>query len=142
MLLECDSYMKHKKILDTSQTSIKIHDTTCCREHLEKTNCTFNDNDTITYIPRRKMKFVLDLSVGDPEKDRIVVPNIPLLVMSLMRKYSKIIDCHAEAYNSRLVTSVFVIFKCPRTWNYVDFKFRFHRIVTNYNISSVFNARS
>jgi hypothetical protein len=50
------------------------------REELENTNCTFNSNDTITYIPRRKLHFELSSSVGDPETDRIIIPNIPLLV--------------------------------------------------------------
>lgn len=50
------------------------------REELENTNCTFHDNDTITYIPRRKLHFDAELSVGNPATDRIMAPNIPLLV--------------------------------------------------------------
>ncbi|XP_025421899.1 scavenger receptor class B member 1-like isoform X2 [Sipha flava] len=57
-------------------------------EELENTNCTFNSNDTITYIPRRKLHFELSSSVGDPETDRIIIPNIPLLGFSSMLRNS------------------------------------------------------
>ncbi|XP_060858229.1 scavenger receptor class B member 1-like isoform X1 [Metopolophium dirhodum] len=57
-------------------------------EELENTNTTFQSNDTVTYIPRRKLHFDLNLSVGDPEVDHIVVPNIPLLGFSSMLRSS------------------------------------------------------
>nr|XP_050845801.1 scavenger receptor class B member 1-like isoform X1 [Vespula vulgaris] len=49
------------------------------QEFLENTNVTFNDNGTITYIPRRTVFFVPELSKSDPKKDFVTVPNIPML---------------------------------------------------------------
>jgi len=51
-----------------------------CREFLENDNITFNDNGTLTYIPRRKIVYVPEMSVNNPAKDMLNVPNIPLLV--------------------------------------------------------------
>ncbi|XP_015179933.1 PREDICTED: scavenger receptor class B member 1-like [Polistes dominula] len=49
------------------------------QEFLEHTNITFNDNGTLTYIPRRTVFFVPELSISDPEKDFVYVPNIGML---------------------------------------------------------------
>ncbi|KAI4487717.1 hypothetical protein M0802_011907 [Mischocyttarus mexicanus] len=49
------------------------------QEFLEETNITFNDNGTITYVPKRTVFFVPELSKGDPKKDFVTVPNIPML---------------------------------------------------------------
>ncbi|VVC33177.1 Hypothetical protein CINCED_3A004628 [Cinara cedri] len=57
-------------------------------EELENTNCTFYSNDTVTYVPRRKLHFELKSSVGNPETDRIIIPNLPLLGFSSMLKNS------------------------------------------------------
>jgi scavenger receptor class B, member 1 len=55
------------------------------REALEHENVTFNLNGTLSYIPRRfpimTDKLVLDTSLGRGLEDRLVVPNIPLLVI-------------------------------------------------------------
>lgn len=50
------------------------------REGLINTNPVFNDNGTLTFMPRRLLKFMPELSVGDPKVDRVICPNIPLLV--------------------------------------------------------------
>ena len=34
----------------------------------------------MTFQPRRYLKFQREMSVGDPKEDRIISPNIPLLV--------------------------------------------------------------
>ncbi|XP_012221709.1 scavenger receptor class B member 1-like isoform X2 [Linepithema humile] len=52
------------------------------QEFLENDNVTFNDNDTITFIPRRKVVYVPEMSVGDPKKDKVMVPNIAYLGVS------------------------------------------------------------
>ncbi|XP_050453412.1 scavenger receptor class B member 1-like [Cataglyphis hispanica] len=52
------------------------------QEFLENDNITFNDNGTLTYIPRRTVTYVPELSVSDPTKDIINVPNIPVLGIS------------------------------------------------------------
>ncbi|XP_001600667.2 scavenger receptor class B member 1 [Nasonia vitripennis] len=48
-------------------------------ETLENRNITWNENGTISYIPKRTVQFRLDLSVGKPEDDYVMVPNIPML---------------------------------------------------------------
>lgn len=50
------------------------------REFLINNNVTFNDNGTVTYMPRRSILFNSAMSVGDPKKDFIQVPNVPMLV--------------------------------------------------------------
>ncbi|OXU24944.1 hypothetical protein TSAR_015667 [Trichomalopsis sarcophagae] len=48
-------------------------------ETLENRNITWNENGTISYIPKRTVQFRRDLSVGKPEDDYVMVPNIPML---------------------------------------------------------------
>lgn len=50
------------------------------RETLQNINPVFNDNGTLTFTPKRSVKFMPELSVGDPETTYIYVPNVPLLV--------------------------------------------------------------
>lgn len=64
-----------------------------CREFLENTNVTFNDNGTITYIPRRTVFFVPELSKSDPKKDFVTVPNIPMLVSDKKKHNTLLIIC-------------------------------------------------
>ncbi len=45
-------------------------------------NATFNDNGTLTFIPKRRCVLLPERSVGDPEKDIVIVPNLPLLALS------------------------------------------------------------
>ncbi|XP_021917896.1 scavenger receptor class B member 1-like [Zootermopsis nevadensis] len=54
------------------------------REILENTNVTFNPNNTITYIPKRKVVAEPEMSPRDPDADRIIVPNVALLGMASM----------------------------------------------------------
>ncbi|XP_050425880.1 scavenger receptor class B member 1-like isoform X2 [Adelges cooleyi] len=62
-------------------------------EELEHTNVTFNDNGTITYIPRRTLHFDRSLSVSDPKTDRIFVANLPLLGFStVLRNGPKVVN--------------------------------------------------
>ncbi|KAJ6637985.1 Scavenger receptor class B member 1 [Pseudolycoriella hygida] len=49
------------------------------REFLEHTNYTFHSNGTLTYFPKRTVKFIREKSVGDPKTDIVTVPNIPYL---------------------------------------------------------------
>ena len=50
-----------------------------CREYRHKTNITFNDNDTVSFLEFRNFKFQPDRSSG-LESDYIVMPNILVLV--------------------------------------------------------------
>lgn len=54
------------------------------REILEHQNITFNDNGTMTYIPRRRVVYIPELSVSDPMKDMVNVPNVPILVRCML----------------------------------------------------------
>jgi hypothetical protein len=62
------------------------------REALEHENVTFNLNGTLSYIPRRfplmTDKLVLDTSLGRGLEDRLVVPNIPLLVNNSLFRHA------------------------------------------------------
>lgn len=51
-----------------------------CREELENTNVMFNANDTVSYIPRRKVVAVPEMSIGDPNDMMVIAPNLALLV--------------------------------------------------------------
>ena len=44
---------------------------------------TWNDNGTLSYVPKRTVVYIPEKSVGNPEIDLVSVPNIPMLV----RKY-------------------------------------------------------
>lgn len=48
-------------------------------EFLEHTNYTFHTNGTLSYFPKRTVKFIPEKSIGDPKKDIVTVPNIPYL---------------------------------------------------------------
>lgn len=52
------------------------------QEFLENKNVTFHDNGTLTYVPRRSVYYVPELSIGNPDKDFVNVPNIPMLGLS------------------------------------------------------------
>lgn len=49
------------------------------QETLENKNITFHDNGTMTYMPKRSVVYVPELSISDPKKDMVRVPNIPVL---------------------------------------------------------------
>ncbi|XP_067618384.1 lysosome membrane protein 2 isoform X2 [Eurosta solidaginis] len=59
------------------------------QEVLENQDVLFNDNNTITYTPKRTVRFVRERSIGDPMDDMIFAPNIPYMgVMSAAADYS------------------------------------------------------
>ncbi|XP_018057656.1 PREDICTED: scavenger receptor class B member 1-like [Atta colombica] len=49
------------------------------QEYMVNDNITFNDNNTMSYIPRRTVVYVPEMSVGDPMEDIVNVPNVPYL---------------------------------------------------------------
>lgn len=61
-------------VFETIITKLFIHS-----EFLEHTNYTFHSNGTLTYFPKRTVKFIPERSVGDPLTDIVTVPNIPYL---------------------------------------------------------------
>lgn len=54
-----------------------------CREYRNKTNVTFHENDTVSYLEYRNLFFQPHLSNGS-EDEYIVVPNILMLVSCLL----------------------------------------------------------
>lgn len=53
-------------------------------EILENTNVTFNPNNTVTYVPKRRVQAEPEISPRDAHADWIIVPNIPLLGVASM----------------------------------------------------------
>lgn len=52
----------------------------CCREILTNNNASFNDDGTVTFVPMREYQTDLENSASNAKLDRIIIPNIPLLV--------------------------------------------------------------
>ena len=50
-----------------------------CREGMEHSNVTFNDNATVTAIPRHPLTYIPEKSAG-AEDDLLILPNIALFV--------------------------------------------------------------
>jgi scavenger receptor class B, member 1 len=55
----------------------------CHREEWEKVNITDNENGTLSFHYRRAYTFQPEMSAG-PDDDAVVVPNIPMLVSSMI----------------------------------------------------------
>ncbi|KAM7363506.1 lysosome membrane protein 2 isoform 2-T2 [Cochliomyia hominivorax] len=73
------------------------------QEILENQNVTFNANNTVTYTPRRIVKFVREKSIGDPKVDKIIAPNIPYMgVTSAASGYSTFAALAISALTRRL----------------------------------------
>jgi hypothetical protein len=53
-----------------------------CRELIEHTELSFNDNGTVTTVPKHPLVWDPEKSVGK-EDDILVLPNIALLVSSM-----------------------------------------------------------
>ncbi|CAD7084816.1 unnamed protein product [Hermetia illucens] len=49
------------------------------QEFLENRNATFHPNMTVSYRPKRRVKFIREKSCGDPKEDIVTVPNIPYM---------------------------------------------------------------
>ncbi|GFG34116.1 hypothetical protein Cfor_05572 [Coptotermes formosanus] len=60
-------------------------------EILENTNVTFNPNDTVTYIPKRRVQAEPEISPRDAHAERIIVPNVALLGMASMLHNSSLL---------------------------------------------------
>ncbi|RZB77492.1 scavenger receptor class B, member 1-like, partial [Asbolus verrucosus] len=69
-----EEFLQKKEKLKVNQMGPYVY-----QEILLNKNATFNDNGTMTFQPRRYLRFRRDLSIGDPEEDRVMSPNIPLL---------------------------------------------------------------
>lgn len=47
---------------------------------LTNNNATFNSDGTVTFEPKREFRIDEENSVGNAKTDKIIIPNIPLLV--------------------------------------------------------------
>lgn len=61
------------------------------REHLEHSNITFNENGTVTAIPKHPLTYIPELS-GGAEDDILILPNIALLVGTIIYIFIRIYD--------------------------------------------------
>ncbi|XP_054002361.1 scavenger receptor class B member 1 [Hylaeus anthracinus] len=52
------------------------------QEILENENITWHKNNTMSYIPRRTIVYIPEMSVRDPKEDIVHVPNVPMLGLS------------------------------------------------------------
>lgn len=57
------------------------------RQHWEKIEVKFNENDTVSYKVRKRFTFAEDLSAG-LEEDLVVVPNVPMLSATSQSKHA------------------------------------------------------
>lgn len=55
------------------------------RENMEKVNIKFHQNGTVSFQHKKILQFVPELSVN--KEQRIVVPNIPLLVSICVNRF-------------------------------------------------------
>lgn len=82
----------------------------------------WNPNNTISFTPSRSVQFEPDMSIGDPEKDVIIVPNIPLLgIASMLHNSSTTINLAISTLVSYLDSQP--ILKMPINdflWGYED----------------------
>ncbi|XP_069727455.1 scavenger receptor class B member 1 isoform X2 [Phaenicophaeus curvirostris] len=72
-----------KDVLKGEKPAVKQRGPYVYREFRYKTNITFNDNDTVSYLEYRKLFFRPDLSNGS-EDEYIVVPNILMMGAAVM----------------------------------------------------------
>jgi hypothetical protein len=69
---------------------------------------TFNANNTVTYVPKRKVQAEPEMSPRDAHEDRIIVPNVALLVSYNLQRQDKhhdscISDCDVSHKHMRLI---------------------------------------
>lgn len=92
------------------------------QEILEHHNITFNANNTVTYTPRRTVKFIRERSVGDPKVDRIVAPNIPYMgVTSAASRFSALAAIAVGALTRKLNSKAMLEISVHEyLWGYED----------------------
>ncbi|XP_022901848.2 scavenger receptor class B member 1-like [Onthophagus taurus] len=76
-----EQFLAGKEKLNLTQTGPYVY-----QEIVHNSEAIFNENGTLTYKPIRELKFRPELSVEDPDKARIIGPNIPLLGISSYMK--------------------------------------------------------
>lgn len=83
---------------------------------------TFNENGTVTYIPVRRTIPVPEMSIGDPQKDIVTIPNIPLIGLSTVANEISVIaalgmSTLAKSTNSKPILNLTVH---DYLWGYED----------------------
>ncbi|KAJ4444622.1 hypothetical protein ANN_06418 [Periplaneta americana] len=78
------------------------------REYTEKVNIVFHDNGTVSYQGKSSFSFVPELSVGhQPRHERVIMPNIPLLVSVAIFIMKRISTYECFEYLSAIFYSLF-----------------------------------
>lgn len=72
------------------------------RERLEHQNVTFNENGTVTAIPKHPLEWVPELSPGRKEDDLLTLPNIALLVSFISNTIQTIVNISNLTFNLKL----------------------------------------
>ncbi|KAM8961879.1 scavenger receptor class B member 1 [Pelodytes ibericus] len=75
--------VNHKEVLLGEKPRVQQRGPYVYREYKQKTNLTFHDNETVSFVEDRTFFFDPEKSAGS-ENDYVVVPNIIVLVSSLM----------------------------------------------------------
>ncbi|KAF2893100.1 hypothetical protein ILUMI_13073 [Ignelater luminosus] len=79
------------------------------REELININATFNKNGSLTFVPRRLLHFMPEYSVGDPDVDTVVSPNIPLLgITASLQESSMFVNLAVASASSYLGSEAFL----------------------------------
>ncbi|KAK5649342.1 hypothetical protein RI129_000371 [Pyrocoelia pectoralis] len=79
------------------------------KETLYNTNVTFNDNGTISFTPKRRLDFVREYSLGNPDVDRLLLPNLALLgISSALSEESMFIQLGLRSLTAYLGSEPFV----------------------------------
>ncbi|GLV45391.1 uncharacterized protein CBL_05494 [Carabus blaptoides fortunei] len=92
------------------------------QEMLENTEAVFNDNGTLSFVPRRELKFIREMSVGDPKEQYVNVPNVPLLGIASMLHQSSMFLNLAVLSITRMLNSQPVLTMTVEDyfWGYED----------------------
>jgi hypothetical protein len=65
---------------------------------------TFNANNTVTYVPKRKVRAEPEMSPRDAHADRIIVPNVALLVSCALQRQANYHDAWSDCEMSHKQT--------------------------------------
>uniref|UniRef100_A0A1A9WGN3 Scavenger receptor class B member 1 n=1 Tax=Glossina brevipalpis TaxID=37001 RepID=A0A1A9WGN3_9MUSC len=92
------------------------------QEQLENFNATFHDNNTVTFTPKRTVKFIRERSIGDPKIDKIIAPNIPYMgASSMASSFSMLTAMALRALTSKLESKTMLeISVHDYLWGYED----------------------
>ncbi|XP_069817061.1 scavenger receptor class B member 1 isoform X2 [Dendropsophus ebraccatus] len=77
--------VNHKEVMKGEKPRVEERGPYVYRERKQKTNITFHENGTVSFVEQRILHFDLEKSVGS-EDEHIIVPNMIVLISSMMVK--------------------------------------------------------